>query len=256
MYHTVHIHPLSAHQHRRLMHGEGVTIKYHPHGHKIHLDMQQMKKFQRATHLGKGMVLHMHPHQIQHHGGNFESLLRDTGTYLRPVADAGMDRAIREIGSGVRRKRGRGFLDDIGNAFQPGGSAEDFGRLVAHEAVHKGLPIVGSTLGGLAGATFSPAGSLAGSYLGGLAGEQGANALGQQYGVGLMDSAFSMAKSAGKHLAHKALGHAKTHAQHMAMQYLTEAEKRGHSMIGEGGLGGRKKKFGGRLKRGRALFAA
>jgi hypothetical protein len=96
------------------MKGQGVTIK--PGGSSsIPLDPQQAKKYERAKRLGKGMVINAHPHQVGMMGGNIESMFRDTGAYLRPVADAGMDRAIREI-------RGSGFEDvmrDTGAYLRP-----------------------------------------------------------------------------------------------------------------------------------------
>jgi hypothetical protein len=88
-----------------------------------------------------------------YYGRGFESSMRDFGTYVRPVADAGMDRAIREIQGGNiqsalnafetdmreklkgvkvygrdgklvrekkggRVKRGKGFFEDLGRSFQ------------------------------------------------------------------------------------------------------------------------------------------
>jgi len=283
MYHPVKVHSLSGNQMRRLMKGEGVSIKHGGH-HTIHLDKEQLKKFARATQKGKGMVLHMHPHQIAHHGGDVEGLFRDMGRYVQPLSDAAINRGIRELGSGLRRKRrlkGGDIWGDISGAFQPGGSAENFGRQVAHEAVYKGLPIAGSTLGGLAGAEFGPMGAMGGSYLGGIAGEKTANKLGQMYGVGFYDDlkhhGMKLAKHGAKHVVHKYAPQLAREAGSMAGAYFgnkalgsqlgEQAGKYGAThlshLIGEGTMGGSKKKgMGikhkrrGIKRRGGALFAA
>ena len=154
MYTACAIHGLSPHQRSRLMKGQGVTIK--PGGSSsIPLDPQQAKKYERAKRLGKGLVINAHPHQVGMMGGNvegmfrdagmylkpladasmdrairevrgsgFEEVMRDTGAYLRPLADASMDRAIREVGRGrkggvlKRRQRGQGLFEDIGRSFK------------------------------------------------------------------------------------------------------------------------------------------
>jgi len=335
MYYGCAIHPLSLHQKSRLMKGQGVSIKPASSGLTIHLDAQQMKKYERAKRLGKGMVLNMHPHQIGYHGGSVESMFRDTGAYLRPVADAGMSRAIREIegrgfedvmrdtgaylrpvadagmaraireiegrgkkgrgafedklrkklegvhlynkqgelvtekkGSG--RKRGKGFFEDLGRAFDPqqNGVAdvfnEDLGKQIASNLIHQGIPIAGSTIGGLAGTavTGGPIGGFAGAYGGQEAGRAIADEIGRKTGYGmkrrgkgLMSDAFSMAKSQGKKMAKSALAKAKVKAKELVNQYLDLGEKKAEEMIGDGAMGGYKKKFGGRM-RGKALLVA
>jgi hypothetical protein len=320
------------------MKGQGVTIK--PGGSSsIPLDMQQAKKYERAKRLGKGMVVNAHPHQIGMMGGNvegmfrdagmylkpvadasmdrairevrgsgFEDVMRDTGAYLRPIADASMDRAIREVGRGKgrsvqsalndfesvvreklkgvkvygrdgklvrektggvlkRRQRGQGILEDIGRAFNPrqnGVSAvfnEDLGRQIASNLIHQGIPIAGSTLGGIAGtaATGGPFGGFAGAYGGQEAGRAIADEIGRKTGYGrkgkgLMQDAFAMAKTKGKAMAKQAVSQAKTKVKEMVNQYLDLGEKEAMDRIGSG-MNGRIKK-GGRMRRGRALLVA
>lgn len=384
------IHPLSAHQRSRLMKGQGVTIK--PGGSSsIPLDMHQMKKYERAKRLGKGMVLNAHPHQIGmmgqsvesmfrdtgkylqpvfdaaqdraihemgrgipdgryfmaepavmpdyrpivrkgksvesmfrdtgaylrpvadagmdraireigrgRRGGSFESVMRDTGAYLRPVVDAGMDRAIREIGRGfdaeafnatmnkgikdIRKaarakkegagKRGRNIFKDmergfqqtfapVADVFRPGGSGEQLGKEVAKELIYKGIPGTTGALAGAAGAALQPGNPLT-PILFGVAGERAgeelAKEVGRQTGYGrrgrgLMQDAFAMAKTKGKAMAKQAVSKAKTKVKEMVNQYLDLGEKEAMDRIGSGGMGSRKKKFGGG-RRGRALLVA
>jgi hypothetical protein len=265
MYHPVKVHKLSAHQHKRLMKGEGVTIKHGSH-HVLHLDKEQLKKFERNHRLGKGMVLHMHPHQIAHHGGGFEDLARDTGAYLRPVADAGMARAIREIGSGmavrkhkrVHKMRGKGMWDWADPA--KNGSQQFFEHDLPSNLIHQGIPSVTGSIGGLGGAYFGgPVGGVAGSYAGSEAGRALADEIGRQTGYGLMGDAFSMAKSHGKRLARSALSKAHAKAKEMAGHYLDMGASKAHELIGEGAMSGRVKKGGAVRKHrmhGRALLVA
>jgi hypothetical protein len=257
MYHACAIHPLSDHQKTRLMKGMGVTIK--PGGSSsIPLDMHQMKKYERAKLLGKGMVVNAHPHQIGMLGGNIESMFRDTASYLRPLADASMDRAIREVGRGTNNKvkRGKGsfdFLDPSKN-----GTQQFFERDLPSNLIHQGLPVMGSTLGGIGGTFLSgPIGGFAGGYAGQEAGRALGDEIGRQTGYGLMNDAFSMAKSHGKKMAKTALSKAHTKAKEMAGHYLDMGLSKGNEMIGEGGMGSRKKK-GGRMhmKRGKSLLVA
>jgi hypothetical protein len=101
MYAKAGVAPLSEHQVRRLIKGQGVSIKAGS-KHSLPMSKEQMKKFARATKAGRGMVITLDPYQQSMCGSGFEEMARDTAAYLRPVVDAGMDRAIREI-------QGRGF---------------------------------------------------------------------------------------------------------------------------------------------------
>jgi len=109
---------------------------------------------------------------------NFEGLLRDTGKYLQPTADAAQDRAIKEIrGSG---KRGRGpfdFLRPLERAIAPVTNAiADSG--VPSLLIREGLPMATGALGGIVG---GPAGAAAGKQLGSRIGRRQA----EKYGYGL-----------------------------------------------------------------------
>jgi hypothetical protein len=321
MYAKAGVAPLSEHQVRRLIKGQGVTIKAGS-KHSLPMSKEQMKKFARATKAGRGMVISLDPYQQKMCGSGFEEMARDTaaylrpvadagmdraireiqgrgfessmrdfGTYLRPVADAGMDRAIREIQGGNiqsalnafetdmreklkgvkvydrdgklvrekkggRVKRGKGFFEDLGRSFQqtfepvsavfqPNAEAERFGKQVASELIHKGIPITSGTLGGIAGSTLTggPVGGIAGSYLGEMAGKQLADEVGRQTGYGmkrkakgrgLMSDAFAMAKSQGKRVAKSAISKAKSKAKELVNQYLDLGEKEARDMIGDG----------------------
>jgi hypothetical protein len=114
MYAKAGVAPLSEHQVRRLIKGQGVSIKAGS-KHAIPMSKEQMKKFARATKAGRGMVITLDPYQQSMCGSGFEEMARDSAAYLRPVADAGMDRAIREI-------QGRGFessMRDFGTYVRP-----------------------------------------------------------------------------------------------------------------------------------------
>jgi hypothetical protein len=183
-------------------------------------------------------------------------------------------------GSGMKkrgRKRGKGFFEDLGrnitqtfqpvaDVFRPNAEAEQFGKQVASELIHKGLPIAGSTLGGIGGtfATGGPLGGMAGSYAGERIGEELARETGRRtgYGVrgkGLMSEAFAMAKAKGKKMAKEAVGKAKAKAKELVNQYLDLGEKEANDLIGSGSFGGNKKKVGGAMRRklrGKALLVA
>jgi hypothetical protein len=109
---------------------------------------------------------------------NFEGLLRDTGKYLQPTADAAQDRAMKELrGSG---KRGRGpfdFLRPLEKAISPVTNAiADSG--VPSFLIREGLPVVTGALGGIVG---GPAGSMVGKEAGRRLGKRQAD----KYGYGL-----------------------------------------------------------------------
>ena len=111
-------------------------------------------------------------------GNGIENLLRDTGKYLQPVADAAQDRAIKEIKGRGRKKKGAGPFDFITNAIERSG--------VPSKLVRKGLPIAVGSLGGIVGTTVGgPVGGVAGSAAGKVAGDKLGSYLGDKYGYGL-----------------------------------------------------------------------
>jgi len=69
--------------------------------------------------------------------------------------------------------------------------------------IHQGIPAVGATLGGIAGAELGPVGSMAGAYAGRKAGEATADKMGELYGYGL----YSDLKKAGKAALKKQIAH-------------------------------------------------
>jgi hypothetical protein len=91
--------PLSEHQVRRLIKGQGVSIKAGS-KHAIPMSKEQMKKFQRAKKAGKGMVITLDPYQQKMCGGSVESVFRDMGQWAAPVLNAAQDRAISELRGG------------------------------------------------------------------------------------------------------------------------------------------------------------
>ena len=121
-----------------------------------------------ATKLKKGLGA-----RVRLNGGNVESVFRDLGKYVQPVADAGMDRAIKEIGRGMRgmgmgkRKsmKGMGVFDGI-NKF--------FTQDLPDKLVDVGIPVftgtVGSVLGNAAGGPILGA-------VGGVSGRRGGQEL-------------------------------------------------------------------------------
>jgi hypothetical protein len=81
------------------------------------------------------------------------------------------------------------FLDPNKN-----GANQFFTRDLPSGLIHQGLPAVGATLGGIAGAELGPVGSMAGAYAGRKAGQMTADKIGELYGYGL----YSDMKKAGK----------------------------------------------------------
>ena len=283
------------------------------------MSKEQMKKFERAKRLGKGMIITLDPYQQSMCGSGFFEDVRPATDFLRPVAEAGRDRAIREIqrgsgffedvrpvtdflrpvaeagrdraiyeiqrGSGLdsfmedmrekfkgvklynkegklvtekkggRVKRGRGFLEDLGRAFDPqqngvaevflpGGSGEQLGKEVAKELIYKGIPGATGALAGTAGAMLQPGNPLT-PVLFGVAGERAGEELAKEvgrqtgYGMkrrgkGLMSDAFAMAKTQGKRVAKSAISKAKVKAKELVNQYLDLGEKEARDMIGDG----------------------
>lgn len=119
MYSKAGVAPLSEHQVRRLIKGQGVSIKAGS-KHAIPMSKEQMKKFERAKKAGRGMVITLDPYQQQMCGSGMsgcgvEEMFRDTGKYLQPTFDAAQDRAMRELrGSGVEE-----MFRDTGKYLQP-----------------------------------------------------------------------------------------------------------------------------------------
>jgi hypothetical protein len=83
------------------------------------------------------------------------------------------------------------------------GANQFFTRDLPSGLIHQGLPAVGATLGGIAGAELGPVGSMAGAYAGRKAGEATANKIGELYGYGL----YSDLKKAGKAALKKQIAH-------------------------------------------------
>ena len=84
-----------------------------------------------------------------------------------------------------RRKsmKGKGafdFLDPNKN-----GVNKFFTRDLPSSLIHQGIPAVGATVGGIAGAELGPVGSMAGAYAGRKAGNATAKKIGKLYGYGL-----------------------------------------------------------------------
>ena len=163
MYHTISISNLSKPQLSKLLRGKPVRVKLGG-THKINVSAEQKKKLMSAHKKGKGMNLTFDPYQMQMHGG-----MRGKGgfDFLDPNKNGVAD-AFRPVTEPIRE------------TFTP-----DLGRDIAKEAIYKGLPIVGSTLGGIAGSEFGPVGAMAGSYAGGEAGRMTANKIGELSGLGV-----------------------------------------------------------------------
>jgi len=155
MYYDTGIQPLSAGQMKKLMSGGAVRMKMGNHT-PVKLSKAQMKKMHSNNAKGKATTIMFDPYQMQMHGsGMFD--------FLDPTKN------------GVQQA-----FQPVADVFTP-----ETGRYIAGEAVHKGLPIVGATLGGIAGAELGPIGSMAGSYAGSKAGEAAATKIGEMYGVGM-----------------------------------------------------------------------
>jgi hypothetical protein len=116
-------------------------------------------------------------------GGNidFERLVRDTGKYLQPTADAAQDRAIKEIKGRGRKKKGAGaldFLNKVTSAIERSG--------VPSKLIREGLPVATGALGGIVGTTVGGVpGGLIGANLGRQAGQKLGKYQADKYGYGL-----------------------------------------------------------------------
>jgi len=175
-YHQVTVDRLSPTQISKLLNGHGVRVKHGGH-HKIHLSHEQHKKFHRAHMKGSAATITFDPFQIHQH------------QHLRG-----------------HHMKGGDVFSDIGNAFSPS-NMRNVGNQIAYELVDKGLPIAGSTLGGLAGAEGGPLGAMAGSYAGQQAGTAASNKIKQLYGMGFYEDAAhygkKLAKAGAKHVITK-----------------------------------------------------
>ena len=138
----------------------------------------------------------------------------------KPGLESLGEAAYHQAGFGlVKRKRGRprkmkggdvfsdmknAFDPDrngLADAFRPGGPAEDFGKQIASELIHQGIPITTSTTAAAAAAAAQPGNPLSpmlAGYAGQKAGEQLANYVGDQTGYGVMSDALAYAKQKGK----------------------------------------------------------
>ena len=91
------------------------------------------------------------------------------------------------------------------------GKLKKAGKSLASTLIHEGIPLVSSTLGGIAGSALGglsanplavPAGEFAGSQLGQYGGQRLADYIGSQTGYGLMDVVKALAPHAKKALVH------------------------------------------------------
>jgi hypothetical protein len=191
----------------------------------------------------------------------------------KPGIESISEAAYHQAGFGLKKKRGRprkmkggDIFSDIGNAFdpnrngvaeafRPGGPAEDFGKQIASELIHKGIPITASTIAAATATALQPGNPLSpmlAGYAGEKAGEQLANYVGDQTGYGVMSDALAYAKRKGKHLAQKATTHFQKLAKQKANELLDEGLAKSNAYIE--GLGLKKRR--GRKKKGGALMAA
>ena len=159
--------------------GGAVTIKAITDNgsHELTLPEPDLKKLLTKLYKGKGG-------RITLNGGSVESVFRDLGKYIQPVADAGMDRAIREIGRG-RKRRGKGMFDFLDPS--KNGVNKFFENEVAPVVIDQGIPTLTGALGGVAGSalTGGPIGGIAGSYIGKKAGEEAVRRIRRKRGKGV-----------------------------------------------------------------------
>jgi vacuolar-type H+-ATPase subunit H len=87
----------------------------------IPMSKEQMKKFERAKRLGKGMVITLDPYQQSMCGSGFEEVMRDLGQWASPVLNAAQDRAVYELqrGSGMKGKGAEEVFRDMGRWASP-----------------------------------------------------------------------------------------------------------------------------------------
>ena len=194
--------------------GGAVTIKAitDTGSHELTLPEPDLKKLLTKLYKGKGG-------RVMLNGGSVESMFRDLGKYVQPVADAGIDRAIKEIGRGRKprgsgmmgmkvlpnglladdsvkmktrkRRRGKGMFDFLDPARN--GVNQFINDKVAPVVIDQGIPILTGALGSVAGTalTGSPVGGVAGSFIGKKAGEEAVRRIRRKRGKGIMPAGVS-----------------------------------------------------------------
>lgn len=205
MYSSADFAPLSPASMKKLLRGHTVRVK-HGSGLKLHLSRVQHKKHHSSKLKGKGYNLTFDPYQMQMHG--------------------------------------KGFFDDVGNAFKSAGNSfvenvapvvKPVGRKIASTLIHQGIPMALSSAGGAGGTALgslsanpfaSAIGGLAGSELGSVAGNRLADYIGKKTGYGLMDVVKFVAPHAkkalihvGKELGKQALSKGLEYAQKKALEH-------------------------------------
>ena len=164
MYHTISISDLSKPQLSKLLKGKPVRVKLGD-SQKINVSTEQKKKMMSAHKKGKGINLTFDPYQMRMHGSGMKG--KGPFDWLDPNKN-GVAQAFAPI------------AEPIKETFTP-----QLGRDIAKELIYKGIPIVGSTLGGIAGSEFGPVGSMAGAFAGEQAGQATANKIGELSGLGV-----------------------------------------------------------------------
>jgi len=217
MYEPVDVAPLSKASIHKLLKGLAVRIK-HGHGLKLHLSKVQHKKHHSAKLKGKGYNLTFDPYQMEMHKhlkgkGFFEDIGNAFQTHLIQPAQEGFQNSIVAP------------TQELGHQIEHVG--KKVGRKVASKLIHEGIPMAGSTLGGLAGSyTGNPLLGMAGSELGGVAGHELAQYVGDKTGLGLhsiLGKIVPHAKKAmihvGKELAKGLITKGLHHAEQMALKH-------------------------------------
>jgi len=219
---------LSPRQVLSLKKGGAITVKAisDDASHELTLPDIDVKKL--LTKLNRGVGA-----RVSLNGGSVESVFRDMGKYVQPLSDAAIDRGRRELGSGMRRKRGSGafdFLDPRKN-----GAQQFFTQTLPSGLIHEGIPIAGQAVGSLVGvASGNPLLGMAGSQGGKYIGKKIADRVGRATGRGLVDTGISIAKSVGKRVAKKVVSAAAKKAKDLATKAIDTAESGAHEFIGEG----------------------
>ena len=153
MYSNADIDSLSVGQLRKLLKGGAVRVRCGS-GMKVSLSAPQHKKLMSANKKGKMMTLTMDPYQAEMHGkGLFGDLVNFFRAQAAPVAAPIEQFATRDLPSAL---------------------------------IHRGLPIAGKTLGGMAGSYYGgPVGGMAGAELGSMTGRELAEETRRRTGYGL-----------------------------------------------------------------------
>jgi len=209
---------LSPRQVLSLKKGGAITVKAitDDGSHELTLPDIDVKKL--LTKLNRGVGA-----RVSLNGGSVESMFRDLGKYVQPLSDAAIDRGRRELGSGMRRKRGSGAFEDF------------FTKTLPSKLIHQGIPLAGQTIGSLVGAaTGNPLLGMAGSQVGKYAGQKIANRVARDTGRGLMDTGISIAKHVGKRAAKRVVSVAAKKAKDLATKAIDSVETGAKEFIGEG----------------------